>query len=177
MNSQGAWVRLAARITEHACRALPEPDRQEWCREWTAELPEFMADRSIDPLPWRVVKMLLWALDHHRGARRLARAAGYRRQVMYAELVDALVVGGCVLLLGAAMGCWGVGMSFITGLAFGGNEYDPGTTASVTRDPAMANLLFSVGACALGAALVVGGAWFWWHRRRGSKPTTKEAAS
>jgi hypothetical protein len=172
MNGQG-WSHLAARITSHACRCLPEPDRQEWYREWAAELPEFVTDPHAGPLPWRVVKMLLCAVDHHRGARRLARAAGYRKPVLIARLVDPAlkVIGGALLF--AAVACEGVSSEESTGWAVSGNSY-MATTTPIPRNPGLAHLLSLVGGGALASALVAGLGWLalYWSRQRTHGPST-----
>lgn len=171
MNGEG-WVRLARRITRHACRALPEPERRERYLEWSAELPEFMTDRRAGPLPWRAAKMLLCALDQHRGARRLARAAGHRG-VARAELAEAAVRTACVLLLIAAMASGGMGTSWYLGV---GGGYDA-PAVRFPPDPGRAHLFYLAGAAALVAGLVAGLALFWLRRRRAAGTSTQEAAS
>ncbi len=58
---------LAERMIRFACRRLPEADRDERYREWTAELPAILNDPDIRPAPRRALRVLLFAADQHRG--------------------------------------------------------------------------------------------------------------
>jgi len=174
VNGHG-WVRLARWITWHACRALPEPERQDRYREWAAELPEFMTDPCAGPLPWRGAKMLLCALDHHRGARRLSRAAGHRG-VARAESAAVALRTACILFLIAAMSSAGMGTNW--SLGEGGGYDEPADT--FPPDPGRAHLFYLAGAAALVAGLVAGLGWlaiFWLRRRRAAGTPVQEAGS
>lgn len=67
--------RLAGRLIRFACRSLPEPDRAVRYREWTAEAAAILNDPATRSRIRRMVRALLFAIDHIRGARRLARQA------------------------------------------------------------------------------------------------------
>jgi hypothetical protein len=85
------WTRPVQRIAERlirvSCRRLPEDERAEHCREWSAELPAILDDASVRPPVLRAVRALRYAAGVSRTARYLrrtgdsaprARASGWR---------------------------------------------------------------------------------------------------
>jgi hypothetical protein len=77
------WRPRVQRVAEHwirrACGRLPEGGREERYREWVAELSAILADPEVRGVALRHVRALRYAAGVHRGARRLGRAAGWRR--------------------------------------------------------------------------------------------------
>jgi hypothetical protein len=67
--------RLAGRLIRIACQSLPDPDRAARYQEWTAEAAAILHDPATRSRVRRKVRALLFAADHIRGARRLARQA------------------------------------------------------------------------------------------------------
>jgi len=64
--------RLAGQLIRLACRKLPGPDRALRCQEWTAEVAAILDGQQARWLH-RQVTAVLFAADHIRGARRMAR--------------------------------------------------------------------------------------------------------
>jgi len=91
--------RLAERLIRHAVRWLPEPERTERYREWTAEVPAILTDPDVRPALRRLFRALLYAADQHRTAyalratfpRHRAGVAG-SSSVLVAALVAAVAV-------------------------------------------------------------------------------------
>jgi hypothetical protein len=63
---------LAERMIRLACLRLPEADRDECYREWTAELPAIFDDSEISPTR-RAIEVLSFAADQLRGTLSLRR--------------------------------------------------------------------------------------------------------
>jgi len=77
-------ARLAERLIRLASRGLPEADRSVRYREWNAEAIAILNDPGTRARIRRKIRALLFAADHIRGARRMARQAhvprlGWRR--------------------------------------------------------------------------------------------------
>lgn len=72
---------VAERLIRSACRRLPEDERAERFREWTAELTAILDDESIRPSWLRGMRALAFCAGISRAARRLGRPAlaGSRR--------------------------------------------------------------------------------------------------
>jgi len=70
--------RLAEHWIRRACGRLPQDDRDERNREWTAELQAILADPDLRGAARRHVRALRYAAGVRRGARRLGRAAGWQ---------------------------------------------------------------------------------------------------
>jgi len=69
--------RIAERLIRASCRRLPEDERAERCREWSAELPAILADASIQLPILRSVRVLRYSAGISRTTRRL-RGTGSR---------------------------------------------------------------------------------------------------
>ncbi len=69
MTASSLILGLAERTIRLACWRLPQADRDERYREWTAELPAILHDPDVRPAPRRTLRVLLFALDQHRGIR------------------------------------------------------------------------------------------------------------
>ncbi|WP_261571153.1 hypothetical protein [Frankia gtarii] len=81
MNTNSLVLGLAERLIHHACRYLPQPERDERYREWIAELPAILHDPDIRPALRRAVDVLIYAADQRRaafGMRAIATAPGPR---------------------------------------------------------------------------------------------------
>jgi hypothetical protein len=74
------WTRPVQRIAEQlirvSCRRLPEDERAEHCREWSAELPAILDDTSVRLPVLRAVRALRYAAGVSRTARYLRRTGG-----------------------------------------------------------------------------------------------------
>jgi hypothetical protein len=74
------WPRPVQRIAEQlirvSCRRLPEDERAEHCREWSAELPAILDDTSVRLPVLRAVRALRYAAGVSRTARYLRRTGG-----------------------------------------------------------------------------------------------------
>jgi hypothetical protein len=82
-----AVQRVAEGFIRASCRRLPEEQRADYCREWSAELPAILGDPSVRLPVQRAVRALRYSAGissttwHLRGAgrsARRARAAGWR---------------------------------------------------------------------------------------------------
>jgi hypothetical protein len=73
--------RVAEWLIRTACRRLPADVRAEQCREWTAELPAILDDRSIRLSFMRTLRALSFSIGISWTTRRLSRSAraGSRR--------------------------------------------------------------------------------------------------
>jgi hypothetical protein len=73
--------RIAEWLIRTACRRLPADVRAEQCREWTAELPAILDDRSIRPPLLRTLRALTFSIGISTTTRQLSRPAraGSRR--------------------------------------------------------------------------------------------------
>lgn len=67
--------RIAEWLIRTACRRLPADARAEQCREWTAELPAILDDRSIRPPFLRNLRALTFCVGISTTTRRLSRPA------------------------------------------------------------------------------------------------------
>jgi hypothetical protein len=65
--------RIAERLIRTACRHLPADTRAEQCREWTAELPAILDDRSIRPPFLRTLRALTFCIGISTTTRQLSR--------------------------------------------------------------------------------------------------------
>ncbi len=74
------WTQPVQRIAEWlirvSCRRLPEDERAEHCREWSAELPAILDDTSVRLPLLRAVRALRYAAGVSRTARYLRRTGG-----------------------------------------------------------------------------------------------------
>ena len=74
------WTQPVQRIAEGliraSCRRLPEDERAEHCREWSAELPAILDDTSVRPPMLRAVRALRYAAGVSRTTRYLRRTGG-----------------------------------------------------------------------------------------------------
>jgi Phospholipase_D-nuclease N-terminal len=68
--------RIAERLIRVSCRRLPEDERAEHCREWSAELPAILDDTSVRLPVVRAVRALRYAAGVSRTARYLRRTGG-----------------------------------------------------------------------------------------------------
>jgi Phospholipase_D-nuclease N-terminal len=68
--------RIAERLIRVSCRRLPEDERAEHCREWSAELPAILDDTSVRPPVLRAVRALRYAAGAFKTTRYLRRTGG-----------------------------------------------------------------------------------------------------
>lgn len=68
-------IRVATYLIRLASSRLPGQDREDRYREWTAELHAIAHDPGIPSRERRAVRALLYAVDQHRGVRRLRQTA------------------------------------------------------------------------------------------------------
>jgi hypothetical protein len=68
--------RIAERLIHASSRRLPEDDRAEHCREWSAELPAILGDTSVRLPILRAVRALRYAAGAFRTTRYLRRTGG-----------------------------------------------------------------------------------------------------
>jgi hypothetical protein len=68
--------RIAERLIRASCRRLPEDERAEHCREWSAELPAILDDTSVRPPILRAVRALRYAAGAFKTTRYLRRTEG-----------------------------------------------------------------------------------------------------
>lgn len=68
--------RIAERLIRASCRRLPEDERAERCREWSAELPAILDDTSIRLPILRAAQALRYSGGISRTTRHLRRASG-----------------------------------------------------------------------------------------------------
>jgi len=85
---------IAERLIRASCRRLPEDERAERCREWSAELPAILDDAGIQLPILRSVQALRYSAGISRTTRHLrrtgrhsarARTAGWRNGAMAAR--------------------------------------------------------------------------------------------
>lgn len=190
MNMQATCLRLAERITWHACTRLPEPERAECYQEWTAELPEFLCDDNGRAPALRMMSMMWCAVDYHRGARQLAAAmrrdGRFRtpRPVTLALLgignvtLRALMVCAALGLLAADI-CWQAGYSDQTGILQECNEAGCSRPVNVPPDLAAAHQSFllagQIANLALPALLIVAASWLvlWSYRHHALRASSR----
>jgi Phospholipase_D-nuclease N-terminal len=67
---------IAEVLIRASCRRLPEDERAERCREWSAELPAILDDTSIRPPILRAVRALRYSAGISRTTRQLRRTSG-----------------------------------------------------------------------------------------------------
>ena len=81
MSRAPAAPRIAEWLIRAACRRLPADARAERYREWTAELPAILSDRSIRPSFLRALRALAFGAGISKTTRHLSRStrAGSRR--------------------------------------------------------------------------------------------------
>ena len=91
MTSRPRARHLAEYLIRRACRRLPDDTRDDRYREWTAELHAILHDPSTRPQARRTLRTLLYAADHTRSTRRLARTAGHPGKRFIAARYDQLV--------------------------------------------------------------------------------------
>jgi hypothetical protein len=65
--------RIAERLIRASCRRLPEDERAEHCREWSAELPAILDDTSVRLPILRAVRALKYAAGVSKTTRYLRR--------------------------------------------------------------------------------------------------------
>ncbi|HUB39360.1 MAG TPA: PLDc N-terminal domain-containing protein [Streptosporangiaceae bacterium] len=68
--------RIAEMFIRASCRRLPEDERGERCREWSAELPAILDDTSVRLPLQRAVRALRYSAGISRTTRQLRRASG-----------------------------------------------------------------------------------------------------
>ena len=68
--------RIAERLIRASSRRLPEDERAEHCREWSAELPAILGDTSVRLPILRAVRALRYAAGAFKTTRYLRRAGG-----------------------------------------------------------------------------------------------------
>ena len=68
--------RIAERLIRASCRRLPEDERAEHCREWSAELPAILDDTSVRLPVLRAVRALRYAAGAFKTTRYLRRTGG-----------------------------------------------------------------------------------------------------
>jgi hypothetical protein len=68
--------RIAEWLIRASCRRLPEDERAERCREWSAELPAILDDTSVRLPALRALRALRYSAGVSRTTRYLRRAAG-----------------------------------------------------------------------------------------------------
>ena len=73
-------ARIAELLIRASCRRLPEDERAERCREWSAELPAILDDTSIRLPILRAVRALRYSAGISRTTRQLRRASGRSAQ-------------------------------------------------------------------------------------------------
>jgi Phospholipase_D-nuclease N-terminal len=103
--------RIAERLIRASCRRLPEDERAERCREWSAELPAILDDASIQLPILRSVRALRYSAGISRTTRHLrrtgfrsarARTSGWRNGAIPARPAAAgprLTIGAIVWLV------------------------------------------------------------------------------
>jgi hypothetical protein len=67
--------RISELLIRTCCRRLPDNERAERCKEWSAELPAILEDKSIPPI-LRAVRALQFSAGISRTTRRLSPAGG-----------------------------------------------------------------------------------------------------
>lgn len=72
--------RIAEHLIRRACRHLPADARDEYYREWTAEVPAILDDHDIRPAILRPARALSYAIGVSRSTRRSRGTAALRRQ-------------------------------------------------------------------------------------------------
>ncbi|HEY2078667.1 MAG TPA: PLDc N-terminal domain-containing protein [Streptosporangiaceae bacterium] len=72
--------RIAEVLIRASCRRLPEDERAERCKEWSAELPAILDDTSIRLPILRAVRALRYSAGISRTTRQLSRASGRSAQ-------------------------------------------------------------------------------------------------
>jgi len=77
MTSRPGAQRLAEYLIRRACRRLPGSTRDDRYREWVAELHAILHDPGTRHRAHHTTRGLLYAADHARSTRRLAKAAGH----------------------------------------------------------------------------------------------------
>ena len=88
--------RICERVIRAACRRLPEDMRAERSREWAAELPAILNDRSIRPALRRAVRALTYSAGIARTTWQLGRAC---RDARPANVAVRAVAGLVIWLL------------------------------------------------------------------------------
>jgi hypothetical protein len=68
--------RIAEMLIRASCHRLPEDERGERCREWSAELPAILDDTSIRLPILRAVRAIRYSAGISRTTRQLSRASG-----------------------------------------------------------------------------------------------------
>jgi hypothetical protein len=76
VSGTGPVRRIAEVLIRASCRRLPEDERAERCREWSAELPAILDDTSIRPPILRAVRALRYSAGISRTTRQLRRTSG-----------------------------------------------------------------------------------------------------
>lgn len=76
MNRARPVRRIAEWLIRASCRRLPEDERAERCREWSAELPAILDDTSVRLPVLRAVRALRYSAGVSRTTRYLRRAGG-----------------------------------------------------------------------------------------------------
>jgi hypothetical protein len=92
VSSDGRILRLGECLVRFACQLLPEPARSDRYREWTAELPCILNDPDIPLAGIRAARMLLFAIDHSRGA-------GFHRILAAAQLRGRSTISSRLVML------------------------------------------------------------------------------
>jgi Phospholipase_D-nuclease N-terminal len=76
----GTIQRIAEWLIRVSCRRLPEAERAERCREWSAELPAILDDTSVRLPLLRVVRVLRYSAGISSTTRHLSRTGGHDRR-------------------------------------------------------------------------------------------------
>lgn len=76
MTATQAVQRSAERLIRASCRRLPEDERADRCREWSAELPAILADTNIRLPILRAMRTLRYSAGISRTTRQLSRPGG-----------------------------------------------------------------------------------------------------
>jgi hypothetical protein len=100
-------------LIARSCRRLSEEDGDERYVEWTAELPAILSDPDLESACRRGIRMLLFAVDQQRAARRLAKGSRSTWHNVGDDISDAFGVAIIILrglFYGAVFSGLGVGM-------------------------------------------------------------------
>jgi DivIVA domain-containing protein len=122
MRGERRLLRIGEYLIARACRHLPAGARDEWYREWVAELPAILRDPGVRPAARRAARMLRYASGTIRGT---ALTPGSARRVlvrMAGLVVPAILTGLGFYLLGWAKtrSEWiGLGIGILAASGFG----------------------------------------------------------
>ena len=94
MNWTQPVQRIAERLIRASCRRLPEDERAEYCREWSAELPAILDDMSVRPPILRAVRALRYAAGAFKTTRYLRRTGGSAHRARISGWRDGAIPSG-----------------------------------------------------------------------------------